>query len=130
MITTLYLGLLALLYLYISGAVIMKRRKHQISTGFGPNNEIRDIVSAHANFAAYVPIQLLLIYLLEISGHIPLIAIHIIAAIVLLGRILHFIAFNSKEMNFKYRVYGMQMTLFPLLITGLSAIYVFIKSSI
>lgn len=130
MITSLYIGILALLYLYISWAVIKQRRKHQISTGFGPNNEIRDIVSAHANFAAYVPIQLILLYCLDSSTYIPAIFIHILGIVIVLGRYLHFLAFSGDKMNFKYRIYGMQMTLFPLLIMGIAAIYIYIRSII
>lgn len=128
MITSLYAGILAVLYMLLSIETIRARRKHRISLGYGPNNEIASIVSAHSNFSSYVFILLFLTFLVETSGQFPSWAIHMIASIFTLGRLLHYAAFRSEQMNFKWRVLGMHLTLWPLVGLGVLNIYCFIAS--
>lgn len=128
MITSFYAGLLAILFFKISIDTIMARRKNKISLGSGPNNEIEGIVSAHANFTSYAIYLLVLTYLIEQSAVFPSYLLHIIAAAFTIGRVLHYLAVSGKKMNFKFRVAGMQLTLWPLLALGIMNIYAFIRS--
>lgn len=125
MITMLYAGILALIYFKLSLEVIKARRVHQVSLGYGPNNEIAQIVSAHGNFAAYIPLLLILAFLLEQSGAMPGYVIHILAGVFTLGRVLHFLAFAGDKMKFPFRILGMHMTLWPLVFLALLNIAVF-----
>lgn len=128
MITTLFAGVLGVLYFFISIDVIKNRKKYQVSLGYGPNNEIAEIVSAHSNFSSYAPLLLILTYLLETSPWIPIWATFVLALGFTLGRVLHYLAFKGKKMNFKLRVKAMMLTLFPLLILGILNILDFLLS--
>lgn len=125
MITSLYAGLLALIYFRISLDAINARRKHQISLGPGKENEIEQIVSAHSNYSAYTPILIILLFGAEFQPELPRELIHIFGVLITAGRTLHYLAFKNK-MNFLYRKWGMYLTLWPILILGLLNIILFI----
>ena len=129
MITSLYAGILALLFFKVSIDTISARRKNLISLGYGPKNEIIEVVSAHANFAAYVPFLLILVFFLEMTKAVPFWVLHLLAAAFTLGRLLHFMAFKADKMEFKKRILGMHLTLWPLVLLGLLNIYSFVKMS-
>lgn len=126
MITSLYAGILTILFFFISIATIKARRRHQISVGFGPNNEIAQIVGAHSNFASYAVIFLLLLHLAEFSQVLPSIFIHIIGLAFTVGRFSHYFAFKNR-MQMKYRILGMHLTLWPLLLLAALNIFIFLK---
>ncbi|MCP4915136.1 MAG: hypothetical protein GY909_18600 [Oligoflexia bacterium] len=128
MITSLYAGCLCLLYFKITLETISARKRNQVSLGYGTNSEIESIVSAHANFNAYVPIFIILFYLLERSQAFPNILLHSLGILFFIGRTFHFIAFRGSKMNFKLRVKGMHLTLWPMLALAILNIFVFIKS--
>lgn len=71
----------------------------------------------HANFAEYVPISLLLIYLVEQSGARPLF-VHSLGLCVLAGRVSHAIGVSSVNERYGYRVFGMALTLAPLIVAS------------
>ena len=60
LMTTLLASILALLYVWLGLQVITQRRKHQVLIGTGGNSELEWTIRAHANFAEYVPIGLIL----------------------------------------------------------------------
>lgn len=130
MITSLYAGLLGLIYFYISFATIKARKKKMISLGSGPNNEIAPIVSAHANFSSYIPILLILTFLLERSQILTPLVLHLCASLFSAGRIFHFLAFRGERMIFRWRKAGMHLTLWPLIFLSLVNIGVFLKGSL
>lgn len=122
-ITPIYAALLAFLFLFLSARVIAFRRKNLVSIGDSGSNDLAHRVRAQANCMEYVPIGLLLILMAELSG-VPLWMIHIAGAMLLLGRILHAMAFSIKPMNFTWRVIGMSLTLFQIGLTaGLILVY-------
>lgn len=127
MITSLYAGLFGLLYIQITFDVIRHRRKHKVSVGFGKNQAVAQVASTHANFSSYVPFGLILIYLLEAGQMIPLPGIHFFAIAMLIGRTLHYVAFKG-EMNFKVRIAGMILTIFPLVAMSVLNIYSYITA--
>ncbi len=128
MITQLYAGILALILFFISMDTIKARRFHKVSIGLGPNNEIAPMASAHSNFIAYVPILLLLLFFAESSQLISKYIIHLGGLAISIGRIFHYMAFRSPKMNFKWRVTGMKLTLWPLIIFGLINIYIYLRT--
>ncbi len=127
MVTSLFAALLALIYFKISFDTIKARSKNKVSLGTGPEELIAPYVSAHSNFSSYVPILLILTYFVENSELIQDLFIYLIASAYTLGRILHYKAMTSNQMNFKLRRIGMMMTLFPLNILALTNIFIFIK---
>jgi hypothetical protein len=67
-ITATYLAVLALLYAALGLRVSRLRRRNRAGFGDGDNAELRSAIRAHAHFAEYVPIIVLMVALLEASG--------------------------------------------------------------
>ena len=67
-ITGLYLAFLALLYAVLGLQVSRLRRGNRVLFGDGDNRQLRSAIRAHANFIEYVPIIVLMVALLEMSG--------------------------------------------------------------
>ena len=87
-ITGLYLAFLALLYAVLGLQVSRLRRGNRVLFGDGDNRELRSAIRAHANFMEYVPIIVLMIALLEMSGT-PAARIHWLMGLLLIARLLH-----------------------------------------
>ena len=128
LITSLYAGILGLLFFFISIETIKARRSKQISLGAGSNNEIQHLVSAHSNFSSYAGFFLLALALSEYSRQFPMLLLHVLGLVFVVGRILHFLSMRTEVMDFKKRVAGMMMTLFPLVLISLMNVWVFVRS--
>ena len=61
-------GMLGVWYAFLALTVIRARFKHRVSLGDGDVPELRARIRAHANFAEYVPIILILMGLVELAG--------------------------------------------------------------
>lgn len=112
MITGFYAGILALLFAWVSLYVVKTRRKNRVGFGDGGIDELQRAISAHSNMAQYSPVMLLLLFFLEYQ-HMYYVVIHIAALAFILGRLLHFKSMISVD--FKKRVWGMQLTLYPIM---------------
>ncbi|MGZ5009265.1 MAG: MAPEG family protein [Methylobacter sp.] len=112
MITSLYASLSVLLIVKLSLAVIKLRRLNRVSVGDGGIEELQLAIRAHSNALEYIPIALMLLFMLEFNGA-PKLLIHILGVILLAGRILHAIGLPAKD--FKKRVLGMQITIYLLI---------------
>lgn len=66
-ITLLTAGLLGLLFVILSWQVVQVRQSAQVSLGDGGDTLLLGRIRAHANFAEYVPICLILIFAVENS---------------------------------------------------------------
>ena len=64
-LTACYLGVLGLLYAFLGLRVARMRRGEKIGFGDGDNWYLRSAIRAHANFAEYVPIIVIMNALLE-----------------------------------------------------------------
>ena len=87
-ITAVYLGILALLYAVLGLQVSRLRRGNKVLFGDGENIKLRSAIRAHANFAEYVPIIVLMVAILEMSG-MPAARVHLLMGALLLARLLH-----------------------------------------
>ena len=87
-ITSAYLGVLALLYAALGMQVSRLRRGNRVLFGDGDNIKLRSAIRAHANFAEYVPIIVLMVALLEMSG-LAAVWVHLLMAALLVARLLH-----------------------------------------
>ena len=87
-ITSGYLAVLALLYAVLGLQVSRLRRGNRVLFGDGDNIKLRSAIRAHANFAEYVPIIVLMVAMLEMSG-MPAMRVHLLMAALLLARLLH-----------------------------------------
>lgn len=59
----LYAALLALIFVFLSVRTLRLRRTLQIGIGDGGNTEMLRAMRVHSNFSEYVPISLILIFL-------------------------------------------------------------------
>jgi uncharacterized membrane protein YecN with MAPEG domain len=104
-----YAAILGFVFVALSLRVIRLRRSGQIALGSGGQPLLRKAIRAHANFAEYVPMALLLIALAESQGVWPSV-IHGLALSLLAGRLLHAYGVSQLQENFRYRVSGMVLT--------------------
>ncbi len=116
-IVSLYAGLLTLLFVGLSLRTLRLRRRLRIAIGDAGNEAMLRAMRVHSNFAEYVPLSLLLIYLVEQSGARPLF-VHALGLSVLLGRVSHAIGVSSVNERYAYRVFGMTLTLAALIVAS------------
>lgn len=117
-ITALYAGLLALWYLLLSARVVAMRNGAKINLGDGGNPAMLRRIRAHANFAEYVPLILVLLAVLE-NAQLSAPYLHLIGAGLLLGRLLHGFAMSFTEQFFLGRFLGTVLTFLTLTAAGL-----------
>ena len=122
-VTSLYAGLLALLYLYLTSRVIRFRRGRRVDMGDAGDPLLQRYIRAHANFAEYAPIGLLLLLLLEL-GSWPHWLLHLLGLMLLAGRISHAWSFSVSELREGTRVAGMVLTITML---GLAALLCLVR---
>ncbi len=108
-ITPIYAAVMTALYLILSVRVIGRRRQAGISLGDGNDAEMRRRTRAHANFAEYVPLGLILMAMAELGGA-PLVLVHLAGVALLLGRVLHAAHLSLWPRRFNLRVAGMLLT--------------------
>ena len=118
-ITPVYAGLFALFFVALSLRVIRFRRSARISLGDGGDEELRRRTRVHANFAEYVPLTLVLMALAELQGQ-PDWTIHLIGALLGIGRVAHAYGVSQAPQVLKLRVLGMVMTI-AAIVTGAAA---------
>ena len=113
-VTPLYGGLLGIWFLALTVRVIMGRTgPDSPSLGDGGNPAMLRKIRGHANFAEYVPLTLLLIALLELTGS-PKWALHLLGAALLTGRLLHGYALAFTQEHAFGRSAGIGLTLLSL----------------
>jgi len=123
-IIPIYTALLALGYFVLSLRVSFVRREFSIGLGDGGNTKLERAIRAHANFAEYVPITLLLLAALEFQGA-PAWLLHFFCIVLIIGRVLHAVGISPENDNLLFRKLGMVCTLTP---TVLAAFVLLIKT--
>ena len=108
MVTALYASLAALWIYYLALKVIKVRRKERIAYGDQKIDALIKARSAHGNAVENSLIILLLLFALEFNGA-PIILIHIVGVLFLIGRVFH--AQAMLEFNLKKRTFSMVLTL-------------------
>ncbi len=111
MITALYASICALILIILSLNVIKLRRGEQVSLGDGEVQALKVAIAAHSNASQYIPIALLLIFMLEYNGAFAVL-VHLAGIMLIAGRILHARGITTA---FKGRVLGMQITIWTIL---------------
>lgn len=110
MVSSLYLFLLAVVFLTLTIRVILVRKSLKISLGDGNEPRLQRAICAHKNFCETTPLAAVMMILAEAST-INIIIIHACGGVLLLGRILHAISISSAKENIKIRIAGMTLTL-------------------
>lgn len=114
-ILPLYAALLTIMFVILSIRTIRQRRKLKISLGDADHKDMQRAMRVHANFAEYVPLSLLMVYLVEQSG-VYAWFVHLLCMGLLIGRLSHAYGVSQQRENFTFRVTGMSLT-FAVLIT-------------
>ena len=122
-----YAALLAIIFVFLSIRIIRQRHKLKIGLGDAGNKDMQRAVRVHANFAEYVPVGLLMIYLVEQSGVYAWFA-HALCLGLLLGRLSHAYGVSQSKENFRFRIAGMSLTFAVLLASAVHLLWVQIKS--
>lgn len=94
--TAFYAGLFGFLFVALSLWVSMARFAHGVHHGDGGRTDLNRRIRAHANFAEYVPLTLLLIGLAEAGGAAPQL-IQALLALLLAARIAHPLGMVAAE---------------------------------
>lgn len=106
--TSIYAGLCGLLMAWLALQTIKARRANRIKLGDGGNFVLQSAIRAQGNLAEYMPIVLILLFLLEYNGMYYLV-IHAVGVAFLIGRWIH--AQGLLTDNLRYRMRGMGFTL-------------------
>jgi hypothetical protein len=115
-ITPLYAGLLAIWFVLLSYRVV-QQRGHGVSLGDGGDPVLLRRIRAHGNFAEYVPILLVMLGMLELSGARTWL-LHLLGITLLVARLLHGYALSFTE-SWKFgRFYGTLLTFILLPVAG------------
>ena len=125
-----YAGILALLYIALAVSVVRLRYRHRVALGTGDHEPLVRAIRAHANFSEYVPLALLLLYFVAELGISPLL-IHALAALLLIGRILHAYSLLVHEPRKGgwpvFRTAGMVCSFTVLGITGIALLFAWVQ---
>lgn len=104
-----YAALLALLFVALSVRTLLFRRKLGVGVGDGGDQQLIKAARAHANFAEYTPLCLILICLIETTTSATWL-IHFYCVVLLLGRCVHAYGVSQVKENYNFRVFGMACT--------------------
>lgn len=127
-VTPIYAGLLALLFLVLSVQVI-RLRGHGASLGDGGNPLLLRRIRGHGNFAEYVPFILVMMVMLELS-HFSTYLLHALGVTLVVARLLHAYALSFTE-RFKFgRFWGTALTFILLFVCGILCLYQGIQATI
>jgi hypothetical protein len=103
--TAIYAGLLGLLSIAVAFPAGTLRGKLNIPLGDGGNAGLLLAMRRHANFVEWVPLALILIGLLEVSG-VAKVAIHVMGASLVVFRVCHALGFKGDTMRSSGRFVG------------------------
>lgn len=110
----LWSGLIIIVLVLLSVRVVMGRRRLRVSLGDGGHDEMTMLTRSFANAAEYAPVGVAALILLALMGASAL-AVHVIGAGLLAGRLIHPFGLAVRKAPNAARVLGMALTWLPLL---------------
>jgi uncharacterized protein len=125
-ILPIYAAIFALFFVFLSIRTVRARRKLQIGLGDAGNKDMQRAMRVHANFAEYVPLCLLMVYLVEQSGVYAWFT-HVLCLGLLAGRVSHAYGVSQQRENFAFRVTGMTLTFTVLIACAAHLLWVAVK---
>ncbi len=123
-ITALYAGLLGLMAIVLAFLAGRLRGSKEISIGDGGDPELLLAMRRHANFIEYVPLALVLIAIVELSGA-PALAIHLLGGGLFVARIFHAVGLKADSMAGAPRAVGAVGTLLVVVVSSIWSIATF-----
>lgn len=109
-VTALYVGLNALILLYLIFRVISQRTRTGVILGDGEDPEMFRCIRGHANAVETMPMALLILLCVELMGA-PAAALHALGAAFTIGRAAHAWHFTTPGASNLTRGLGMLLTL-------------------
>ena len=123
-ITLLYASLLGVILIALSWKVVKLRRKHQVGIGGGEVPALKRAIRAQANFTEYVPLAVLLLALIELSQGVPGWLLHVLGAMLVIGRVLHGIGLGRSAGASTERIVGTLATWIVLAVGAVTGLWV------
>ena len=117
-VTPAYAALLAVIFAVLAIRVIGRRRVARVSLGDGGDLQLLRRQRAHANFAEYVPLVLILMICAELQ-QAQFWLLNLVGLCLVVGRVLHAYALSREPEPMSLRVAGMGLTITALLIGAL-----------
>ncbi|MFZ4807121.1 MAG: MAPEG family protein [Hyphomicrobiaceae bacterium] len=121
-ITALYAGLLGPLLVVLAVRVIDARRAAKVALGDGGQPLLLRRMRAHANFAEYVPLALLLLALAESLATFAAV-LHAAGLALVAGRAVHAFGVSQSPERLILRVTGMALTLTAVLVLSAACLF-------
>ena len=121
-VTLIAAGLLALLLFALSATVVAGRVKFKVGLGDGGNAAMRKRIRAQANFVEYVPIALILLFLVEKESIGPRWLAVAMGAVLVIARLWHAQGLLSSEGTSAGRFMGTNLTWLVLLVGAVACI--------
>jgi uncharacterized protein len=112
-----YAASLALLYLVLTFRTIFLRGKLRVAPGDGKQEPLQRAIRVHANFNEYVPLGLILLFLVASSGS-SILLLHGLGVALLLGRLLHALGVSRSPEPLILRQLGMVLTIGSILVSA------------
>ncbi|WP_439815039.1 MAPEG family protein [Zavarzinia sp. CC-PAN008] len=109
-ITMLWAGLCTLLILFLTFSVIQQRMASKVLLGAGNDPMLERRIRAHGNAVEYIPLGLVLLFLIEAAGW-PGWSVHALGAALFLGRTAHGLGLMANGGESPGRFLGMVVTL-------------------
>ncbi len=126
-VTLFFAACCALMQCVLTGLVVARRLQARVSFLDGGDKQLLRRIRAHGNFTETVPMALLLMALLELSGLAKIWLISFGMAL-LIGRVLHATSLLTNNARWS-RAGGMMLTLGVISIEGICAIWLFARSA-
>ena len=126
--TALYAALLALLFLFMSAYTVRLRGRLRVGLGDGGERTMTRAMRAHANFAEYVPLALLLMYIMERHTN-SLAWVHTLGVLLVVARVCHAYGFGREPETFQLRAVGFSLTFVVIAVAALRLLWVWILAA-
>ncbi len=120
-VTPLYAGLLGLMLIALAVHTIRARMRAKVSIGDGGDKALSQAIRAHGNFTEYAPMGLILLALVEMQGA-PALALHLLGALLVLGRAAHAFGLTRANTLHPARGLGMMLTFTSIALASLGLI--------
>lgn len=123
-VTAFFAGILALIYVALSIHVIAGRYKHKVALGDGGQKAMHYRIRAHANFAEYVPLALILLGVNELN-HVSPTLLQWMGGLLVFGRLMHAFSLIRVEIQagkIIFRQIGMACTFTAIIVLALLAL--------
>ena len=109
-ITVLWAAILGLLSLVLALRVVQGRVTEKVIFGDGSSVVMQQRIRVHGNFVEYVPLALLLLFLLELNGEWSSLVLNVLGGSLVLARLLHAFGLSTSTGTTPGRFVGTVLT--------------------